>query len=259
MFSYIKSEFYRLFRNKGSYLFIVICSLLLLSSNVVLAIVKSTDSKFPYATTDFSLSNVYTNMIMVFILCIMVSIMVFGNEHNNHTMKNCISYGISRRTIYFGKLIVQILYAFVAFTIILGIHVASGYLLLENSGPQPLEVLLRTCFACLPLFLFGLAVANCFVFVIESVGSAIAASCGIMIVLPLVTQLLGMRFVFFEKFSEILPANIINAADFDPIKQEITFYWSTNTGLLNCWSLGMIQMVLFVLIGYVLFNRKEIK
>jgi len=259
MISYMKSELYRLLRNRGSYLFIIICSLLLLGSNTVLAIVNSTDSNFGYATTSFAFTNVETNMIMIFLLCIMVSNMVFGNEHNNHTMKNCISYGISRGTIYFSKLIVQILYAMVAFTIIIGSHVISSYLLLENSGPQSLELLLRTCFACLPFFLFGLAVTNCFVFIIESVGGAIAASCGVMIVIPLICGLLGMRFSFFEKLGNILPSNIINGGGYDPVKQEIFFYWSTNAGLAKCWIYGMIQMILFVLIGFVLFRKKEIK
>jgi ABC-2 type transport system permease protein len=259
MSSYLKSEFYRLIHNKWSYLFIGICSLLLLSSNIVLAAVKSTDSSFQYANTYFSFSNAYTNMLMVFILCILVAIMIFGNEHNNHTMKNSITYGIPRGTIFIGKFFIQIIYAIIALAIISAVHILSGYLMLENSGPKQFEIYLRTCLACLPFFIFGLATANTFAFVIEGTGGAVAASCGIMFAFPLVCNLLAMRFQVFRKLAELLPMNVISSTKYDMVKKTITMFWDKKDGLLNCWALGIIQTVLIVGIGYLLFRRKEIK
>lgn len=258
MILYIKSEGYRILRNKWTYLFIGICSLLLLSSNIVLAVVKHSDSSFPYATTKFSLTNVNTSMSMVYLLCIMVSSMVFGNEHTNHTMKNNVSYGISRGTIYFGKLLVQIIYSVLAFAIIIGIHVLSSYLLLENSGISELSFLVRSCTASLPLFIFGLAVTNCFVFNIEGSG-AIAATSGIMIALPLVTNMLGMKFSLFSELGKILPWNILNDSSFDEVTKSIIMYWSSNTGYRNCWVIGLVQLIIISLIGYLWFRKKEIK
>lgn len=258
MSSYIKSEIYRILRKRGTYLFIGICSLLLASSNLVLAIVKQTDSSFSYATTQFSLSNLYTSMLLVYYLCIMVAIMVFSNEHGNHTMKNTISYGIPRIKIYFGKFITEVMLAVVSFVIITGVHVLTAYLLLENSGPQHVEMLLRTFLACLPLFLSALAVTNCFAFILESTGAAIGASCFIMVALPLIFSLLGMRFDIFAKINSILPVNMINAMDFDNKNNKLVLSWVDN-GYLKYWMYGIGQMLIFVFTGLFIFKKKEIK
>lgn len=259
MNSYIKSEFYRLLRNKWTYLFIGICSSLLVSSNIVLAAVKSTEASFPYATTGFSLSNFYTSQAMVFLLCVTVASLVFGGEYTNHTMKNSISYGISRGHIYFGKLIVEIIYAVIAFLIITGFHVATAYLLLENSGPKELELLLRTCFVSLPLLLFALAATNCFVFIIDSTGAAITAIMGLLLALPMVSSLLGMKFDLFQKLANVLPWNMLNNISFDYEAHQLILPWSGNTGYCNYWLSGSIQMVLIAFIGYSVFRGKEIK
>ena len=162
MLSYLKSEFYRLYHNKGCYLFIAICSLLLVSSNIVLAAVKATEATFPYANTYFAFSCFYSNLIIVFFLCISVAASVFGNEHSNHTMKNSISYGISRGNIYFGKLIIEVVFALISFAIITGIDILTAYLLLENSGIEHLYLLLKVCLLVMPLLLCAIAVTNCF-------------------------------------------------------------------------------------------------
>lgn len=258
MLLYIKSECYRLLRYKWTYFFIGICSLLLLSSNIVLAVVKQADKNFPYATTYFSFANVYSSLIMVYVLCMAVSGMIFGNEHANHTMKNSVSYGITRGTIYFGKLLVQIVYAIAAFAIIVGIHVISGYLLLENSGIQELRILLRACTASLPLLVFGLAASNCFTFNIEGSG-AIAASGGLMIALPLVCNALGMKFRLFQESAKLLPWNILSFAGKDEVTGSLVLYWTSDTGYRNCWVIGMVQMILISLIGFAWFKKKEIK
>lgn len=258
MSSYIKSEIYRTLRKRGTYLFIGICSLLLASSNIVLAIVKQTDSSFRYATTLFSLGNLYTSMLLVYYICIMVAVMVFSNEHGNHTMKNTISYGIPRVKVYFGKFITEVMLAVVSFVIISGVHILTAYLLLENSGPEHLEMLLRTVFACLPLFLSALAVTNCFSFILESAGSAIGASCMIMIAIPLIFGLLGMRFDIFDNLSSILPTNLINEMEFDLTNNKLIL-GEVDNGYLKYWIYGIGQMLLFIIIGLINFRKKEVK
>jgi len=259
MCSYIKSEFYRILRFKWTYLFIAICSLLLISSNVVLAVVNSTNSSFRYGNTGFSLGNYYNSLAMVYLLCVSVATMVFGNEYANHTMKNSVSYGISRTNIYFGKLIVEIIYAIVAFVIITGIHIASAYLLLENSGTQDLQLLLRTCFVCFPLLLFALAVTNCFIFIIEGTGASIMAIMGVLVIFPMISNLLGMKFKLFQELTKLLPWNMMNNIGFDKDAYQLILPWAGNTGYVNFWLIGMIQMALITLIGFVVFQKREIK
>lgn len=259
MLSYIKSELYRLLHSKGSYLFIFICSALLISANVVLAVVGQIETSFPYDNTAFSLSLFYSDLVIVFILCVSVVSIVFGNEYTNHTMKNSVSYGISRGSIYLGKLVVEIIYAFAAFLIIASIFIGSSYLLLENSNKGELALLLRTCFVALPLLLYSLATANCFLFIIEGTGGAITAIIGVLIAFPLVSNFLGMKFEIFQKLGKILPWNLINNMTFDFQKIQLILPFEGNTGYLNYWLYGVAQMLIFILIGYFVFCKKEIK
>jgi hypothetical protein len=257
MINYLKSECYRILHYKWTYLFILICSALLVSMNVLLSIVKLNDANFPYATTQFAFSFVYGSMLVIFLLCMAVSGFIFGNEYSNHTMKNSISYGITRGTVFIGKLLVQILYSIVAFSIIIGIFVASSYLLLKHSDVNYLFTLLETSFICLPLFLSALAVTNCFLFVIENNGGATAACCGIMLFLPLVSNLLGMKFMIFKNLSKVLPYNMINAISFQ--QNKIQLLWSGTQGICNYWIIGIAELIMFTLLGYILIYKKEIK
>lgn len=258
MISYLKSEFYRIFHNKFTYLFIVISSALLVISNIVLAGVKGSDSSFEYANTKFAMSLLIGYFPLLLLLCIMVASMIFGNENSNHTMKNSVSYGISRGTIYFGKLIIEIIYSILAFTIITGIDVASAYLLLDNSGPEMFNAFIKVIFVSVPLFLFSVAITNCFIFIIESTGAATAAIAGLVLVVPLVCQLLGMKFTFFQSLAKVLPWDLINNVSVDD-KYNVVLSWSGNAGYYNYWIAGVIQMIMFILIGYIVFRRKEIK
>jgi ABC-type transport system involved in multi-copper enzyme maturation permease subunit len=257
MLNYLKSEIYRILHTKSSYIFIAVCSLLLLSSNIVIAFVKMNDATFPYADTAFAIGNVCGGLIYVFLMCIMVAGTVFNNEHNNHTFKNCVSYGIPRGTIYFGKVFVQIIYAITAFIIILGVHVGSAYLLLENSGPMYLDMMVETCLALLPLFIFSLTVANCFYFILEGTGAAMTASVGIILAMPLAFNFLGMKFEIFRTITRVLPWNLLIATKPD-MSGSVSFYWEQN-GMLGNWLAGILQALLFIVIGYVIFRKKEIK
>lgn len=258
MINYIRSELYRLVRNRGAYLFILVCSVLLTSANVVLAAVAHNEETFPYATTNFAFGMFLGSFPAVFLLCITVASIVFGNEHTNHTLKNSISYGINRGSIYFGKLIVEILYAIIAFAVITCLDIATAYLLLENSGPDILEMLLKFTFAALPQLLFALAVTNCFLFIIESNGAAISAIIGVSVAYPIVNGYLGMKFELFARLNKILPWNIINSINFDE-KLQMIAPWAGKDGYTNSWLFGLLWMIVFIVFGFTVFRRKEVK
>lgn len=259
MINYIRSELYRLLRNRGAYLFVLICSALLTSANVVLAAVAHNEVNFPYANTDFAFGLFYTSFNILFLLCITVASIVFGNEHNNHSLKNSISYGINRGSIYSGKLIVEIIYALVAFTVITGVDIGTAYLLLEDSGPESLKLLYETSFVALPLLLFALSLTNCFLFIIESNGTAIAAIIGLGVAYPIINGYLGMKFKLFARLNKILPWNMITAIKFDHDKMEMILPWAGRDGYMNYWLFGIFWMIVFIVIGLAVFRRKEVK
>ena len=255
---YLRSEIYRIFHRMNSYVFIGICTALLISSNIVLAALKHVDKKFPYATTFYSIANLYTSFLAIFLLCVLIGIMIFGNEYGYHTMKNSLSYGISRKSIYFGKLIIEIIYGVAAFTLISSIHIAAAFLLLEDSGSANLILFLKTVLYCLPLLLFSISATNCFIFLFESTGAAITAILSLLVVLPLIANLLGMKFEVIRRFADILPFNMIKNTQFDFDKLDFVFKGSVNT-LSGYWISGIIQTAIVIIIGYCVFQKREIK
>ena len=259
MSKYLKSEIYRVFHNRGSYLFLLVCSIMMITSNVVLAAIKARDAAFPYATTKFSFMNIYANLPFLFMLTIAVGFMVFSNEFQSHTMKNTISFGITRRTVYCSKFIVEILYAVIALLIIMGVHIASSYLLLENSGIKRTVELLRALLAALPLLINGIAITNAMLFCIEGTGGAIGAAIGIMMGLPTVCSILGMRFDVFVKIGSYLPYNILSEVHFDEATGSMVTYWDTALGMGKCWMIGLAESLVVLLIGYYFFRKREIK
>lgn len=257
MSSYIKSELYRILRNRGTYLFILICSALLVSSNIVLAAVSLSDASF--IDTKFSIGNFISYIPFVYILCIMVASMIFNNEYANHTMKNCVSYGLPRGTVYFGKLIVTIIYSLLAFVVITAFHAASAFLLLRNANVNEMGALVEMFAACLPLLLFALAVTNCFSFILESSGAVIGAASGLLLAFPLVCTMLGRKFMIFHVIEKYLPFNIIKSIGVSSEPMHIVLPWEGFTGYSICWIAGILQMIVMVLIGYFIFSRKELK
>jgi hypothetical protein len=147
----------------------------------------------------------------------------------------------------------------IAFVIITATHVASAYLLLENSHQNEMMVLFKMFVACLPIFLFVLAATNCFAFIMEGNGASISSNLGFLIVLPLVSSLLGMKFGIFAQLKKVLPYNIIQNVSINMHPFSLVLPWKGNAGYYNCWIAGIVQMVLFMLIGYIIFSKKEIK
>lgn len=259
MISYMKSDLYRIIRNRWTYLFIVICSVLLVSANVVLTVVNASNRNFPYATTKFSISMYCGYIVLIFLLCIVVAAMIFGNEHGNHTLKNSVSYGIARGKIYFGKLLVEILYSLTAFLIITAVYIGTAYLLLEDSGIDYLVLLIKTCFAAVPLFLMVIGTTNCFLFIMESTGASITSTVGLLLAFPLVCNLLAMKFKPFAELTKFLPYNLINSIGFDTDKFQVLLLWEGKSGYLYYWLIGVGELLLLSIIGYVVFRKKEIK
>jgi hypothetical protein len=93
----------------------------------------------------------------------------------------------------------------------------------------------------------------------ESTGAAVSAIIGVLMVLPIISNFLGMKFKFFYNLSKVLPYNMINSIQIDPKNYTLKFYWDTAIGYQMYWLIGILQMVLFALIGYAIYRRKEIK
>ena len=111
MLNVMRSEFYKVSRRKYPYLLIGITCLLEL---MLLGIFVLSNR---HHTSNFV---VYEHVIPILVMAFSAGLyftlpivdMVFSDEYKNLTLKNSVSFGTSRASIYFGKLFVQLIVAF---------------------------------------------------------------------------------------------------------------------------------------------------
>lgn len=97
MLNYIKSEFYRIKQTRSSWILPGVLCLIVLAFNLMLVGFLKADPSFPYTTTKFSLGTLCDSCNVLMLLCVMITSQVFGGEYKNGTMKNVVSYGISKQ------------------------------------------------------------------------------------------------------------------------------------------------------------------
>ena len=98
-----------------------------------------------------------------------------------------------------------------------------------------------------------------FLFIVESLGTAVSAVIGLLLALPLISNFLGMKFKIFSEISKILPYNMITKIDFDFEKAKLILPWNGATGYYHYWLIGIIELIVIALIGFFVFRKKEVK
>ena len=265
MMNYIKSELYRIVHSKGIYILSGICALLLLSMNVVLHLFGQ-GGHFAYNNTEFVFSMVWSALNAVFFLTLVMGSIIFADEYKNKTISNSIAFGYSRISLYFGKILVGMIVSVAALAAVMGIFIISAYLLLENSGIDVLLKMFRGIGASIPALLTGEIAAITFCFLLGTTTGAIWSWFGLMIGVPMVSEILGMmgkKFDFFARLSkwlvyEVLQDNQIIVTE-DGMAREVIMAWMTRDGLIRMILAGVIGIAIFLIWGVLGLRCKEIK
>ena len=138
-------------------------------------------------------------------------------------------------------------------------YVIAAYLMLEDSGIVYLKDFIQAIIACYPLLLVSASAAHCFYFIFDDERSAIAPWAIIIILIPELVAMAGLKISILGKLSEWLPWNILGNATFDIGTHRIIMEWSSQSGFIKCFIVGAIGLVFFYTLGLVMFNKKEIK
>ncbi|GKX27711.1 hypothetical protein SH1V18_01910 [Vallitalea longa] len=260
MINYMKSEMYRNVRTKGNYKFLFGLMGFVIFINVALGIYANSQVDFPYGNTNFSLSSLYSSLTVPMCLCLILCSTVFGQEYKCHTLKNSVSYGISRTHIYFGKLIMEIVISFINFICITGAYIISAYVMLEDSGPIYLENLFHALIGGIPLFIFSLVVAHSFLSIYDNERTtAMAVQWAIIvIIIPNILALAGKKISICRTIASWMPWNLASSS-YDRIANRMIMPVSTDEGFIKCYIAGIIGSIIFLILGLVFFNKKEIK
>lgn len=256
MLNYIKSEFYRIIRSKSVYISFAFCMAAILLLDFSLFYFKR-EVDFPYATTKFAFSSIYTNMNTLMYFVVMICTVVQGDEYKYHTFKNSVGAGVKRNTIYFGRFIAEFVTCMAFYVLICGTHIILGTILLNNSGIEYLNILLRSLIASIPLYVACIAVCHFLLYYFDTAVKAIGVFVVFFTLLPTVIKLAGMKIELLAKlYNWLIPTML--SAKFDE-EYNVALTWNTTTGFVQCFIMGIAVILIFSVIGVNLFHKKELK
>ncbi len=259
MLNYIRSECYRGLRRKG-YLFVLLVSVFVgLFINLVLFYYKTRYADFAYGTVDFSLAFMSTTVVFPMVLTILFVDWIFSNENRHKTLKNVTAFGFSRETVYLGKFLTELLFATAGAVLIFGVYVASGAILLDHS-PVTGEVTVffgRLMLGCFPLWMGGLAIyhAGMFLFKNETKGTMISAFA--LAFLPQIFNWLAMAWPIFGKVRPYFLMNAMKGLGGGG-DREALYPVISGEQIGFAWAVGMAHVVIFMVLGLVVFRKKEL-
>lgn len=170
MLNYISSELYKTFRRKYTKISLAVIALLCVAGNALIrmtfSIVGKMNSAYPFYLGIML-------MPMCFAILTLAVDAVFSDEYKYGTLKNPISFGISRGEMYFGKLIVEIVLMLVIVAWILVVYTASALVFSQLGAHDPIEwqavsLFLQKAALSLPLWLGMLGILNMLVFAFRS-------------------------------------------------------------------------------------------
>lgn len=254
MLNYIRSELYRNFHMKGSYLLIGICGALVIAMHGVLAW-ANTRGDFWYGNLSFTIGMLLSAGTLLAAISLIVGSIAFGDEYKNGTMKNVTAYGFSRIKIFFGKQIAAVITALVCFLAILGIFLASGFLLVENASAEMWRELFVGMGAIIPNLVAILAFSLSMQLILENSTAAQWISLGLFFVSPPILELLGIKFPIFAELRNWWPTQVIGNVTLE----EVGYVWDVTEGMIHCISVGGVWLAFSLGLGCIGFARKEIR
>ena len=253
MVYYIKTQFGRSLTDKYFRIFIIGILAAVLLANLSMTAFRDiiygmNDGTFAYNLIMFAKGFFW----LPYYALIFVADLVIGGSYPDPRLRDKSTIGLSRRHIYFGKLITEILvllvcalFATVAFLVITPVFQV-------HDGTIDISVILdflEAVLLAMPLFLAGLSIANMFCFVFPSRKKAVLMFFLFVVVIPRGIMLLATDSIAF------LPAILIKNILLTPQFQELQFFATRNVPKVIISSL--IYFILSSVYGVHCFEKKE--
>lgn len=256
MINYMRGEFYKVFRRKYTWITLV----------VVLALESLLVAGWAFTNSHGNHVDFYTGAGM---LCTMLSLgfyatlltcdMVFASQYKYSTLKNEVSFGISRSRIYLGKFVVELIVSLLFMVVMVGFYLALCWLTLYRDPERDAYIMqvVGYCLAtALPLWIGVLACANACLFLIRSeLAASIAAVC-VFVMIPPVLEVCGALFIatpaypVFQFLHRYMPTVMVDTAS------TIAGDWAYCG---QAWIVGAIWLAVFTALGISGFRKKEIQ
>ena len=281
MLNYIRAELYKVTHRVYTW---VILGLILLGEGFMFAILIDERS---YMTFFNAVSLICMMMLLGFFATLFTCDLVFAGQHQNGTLKNEVSFGLSRAKIYWGKFITMTILSVLAMIIALGVYIGVCRLILSDYSVNAiyyedlgvyqgggaltaLQLIGLAVLTELPVWLGCQAIICAASFLLNSAIIANVVALGVVI---------GSRFTLYisiqfmradnpllpllAKVYTWLPYEILNATypgvgmlQRDPTPAITEIRWEM---IGRAWIIGGFWFILATAVGLYFFRKKEIK
>ncbi|MDF2674079.1 MAG: putative type transport system permease protein [Clostridiales bacterium] len=249
MFNYIKAEFYRNFSRAQLWVFSGVIAAMALTLNILMSVAGNANS------IDLGwLFEMMTQMLIVPIFLVATFIdITTAEESKNLTLKNAVSFGVSRSKIALSKVIVTVGLSFVSAFIIFTVFFGSGAIIFgtgEGSLPIIANASLRIL-AAIPLWIGAISVGTFIALFISNSTAAAFVYAGAFTVTSGIVNLLTI--LVSDKFNYI--SDILITTQLANLKQP-----SVGNEILNkAIVIGIVYTILFTILSMLYIKKKEIK
>lgn len=259
MSNYLKSEFYKLVHRAYPFVILILCSITAIIINYAVWYSQEV-IRIPFAIEgeDMLMAGLYMMASVIWYMIIFTTDIGFSGEWRNNTMKNTVSFGTNRNTIFFGKCIMNFLILLIGILIVSDIYVLSNYLFFHNDGSLTTavygEFFLRFALM-LPLIFAGQMMASslCMFFSTDLLWCGIYAVViallpnGIYLISELFPEMREIRILY-----EYLPTTCLTRLAFS--QNELTSELINQSMLV-----ALVVVAVPTVVSLIVFNKKEIK
>ncbi len=259
MLNYIRAEAYKLLCRPYTYITLAVMLALEGIFAEGFAFHNSHSSATPFGGAIVSIVGMG---VIGFCMCMLTGDIVFAGQYKNSTLKNEVSFGLSRTRIYLGKLIAQTLLSLVYLAVMMAFFIGLCAVCLPMEGPagfyssgDALIIVGYFLAAGIPLWIGGQAAMCMCLFLVNGEMTSSFLYVGIVFVLDTVLSVTGLLVQgglgnLLVKISGYLPRPMLDTAKTvvgDPVY------------LGQAWLVGAFWVAACTAIGLYGFHRKEIK
>lgn len=257
MLNYMRSECYRTFRRKYLYAFSGTCALIVLGSTLLSFFGnRQTADAGSWLHMEAMLDMLALFLPTLGLYAVLLTMdLAFSGEYKSLTLKNTVSFGVPRATVYFGKLLTAVLYSVIVLAVVLLSFFGFGILFLGIGAAAYFQEVVRELgwglLGAFPLWVAALSLANLLMFAIRSGTGASFAYMGLMLLTGTVLDLLDLLgySVFGVMKGWLISTQLGNLYG-------TVGHWDQ---IAAAWGSGFVYTAVFCLIGYGIFRRMEIK
>lgn len=259
MLNYIRAEFYKLLRRPYTYITLGVMLVLEALFASMFAFHNAHSLVTPFGGAIISIVEMG---VIGFCICLLTGDIVFAGQYKNSTLKNEVSFGLSRTRIYLGKLLAQTLLSLIYLVIMMAFYIGLCAAVLPMEGPAgfyaPDKAMIIVGWflaAGLPLWIGGQAILCMCLFLVNGEMASSFLYVGIVFVLETFLDLTGLLVGgpagdLLLTVCRYFPRNMLEGAK--EVVGDMSYMG-------QAWLVGAFWLVLSTAIGLYGFHKKEIK